>query len=104
MVLREAVYNAVRHGHPDRVRIAVHFEKNECEVRITDDGVGFDPESLPSLHVGHYGLVGMQERVQRVGGRFVVNSRTGIGTEVVLYVPNKTSVSRDEDNDVRAVL
>ena len=87
MVVREALYNAVRHGHPHKVDITVRFDRHQCELRITDDGIGFDPGALSSLQVGHYGVVGMQERIQRIGGRFVVNSSPGAGTEVLIHVP-----------------
>jgi signal transduction histidine kinase len=97
MAMREAMYNAVRHGHPRRVRILVGFEGNECQLRVVDDGIGFNPDTLPSFGMGHYGLLGIKERVQRIGGRFVVNSKEGAGTEVVLYVPRKRSVTREND-------
>lgn len=90
MVVREAIYNAVRHGHPRKVEITVSFRHDECELRITDDGIGFEPGALSSLQVGHYGVVGMQERIQRIGGRFMVNSSPGAGTEVLIYVPRES--------------
>lgn len=92
MVVREAIYNAVRHGHPRKVEITLSFHGNECELRITDDGIGFEPGALSSLQVGHYGVVGMQERIQRIGGRFLVNSTPGAGTEVLIYVPRESSI------------
>jgi len=97
MVVREAIYNAVRHGHPRRVEIAVCFHRNECELKITDDGVGFDPETLSSLQGGHYGVVGMQERIQRIGGRLLVNSSPGAGTEVLIYVPKESVLSEKRE-------
>lgn len=103
MVLREAIYNAVRHGHPSRIELAVRFKNEECEVIITDNGTGFDPGTLPLLQVGHYGLVGMQERSQRIGGRLVVHSRIGTGTEVALYLPKKAPGLHESD-DVKAAL
>lgn len=92
MVVREAIYNAVRHGRPRKVGITVSFQPNECELRITDDGIGFEPGALSSLQVGHYGVVGMQERIQRIGGRFLVNSAPGAGTEVMIYVPRESGM------------
>ena len=103
MVVREAIYNAVRHGNPSNVQIAVHFESNACELKITDDGIGFEPATLPSLRGGHYGLVGMQERIQRIRGKFAVHSKSGGGTEVVIQVSRGASRFR-EQSDVRSVL
>jgi signal transduction histidine kinase len=103
MVVREAIYNAVRHGHPSNMQIAVHFESNGFELKIADDAIGFELAKLSSLPVGHYGLVGMQERIQRIGGRFAIHSKSGGGTEVVIQVSRGASRFR-EQSDVRSVL
>lgn len=86
MAVREALYNAVRHSHPSKVLLELGFDEPYCQVRISDNGSGFDPTSLPSSN-GHYGLIGMRERVQRIGGTFTLESRVGAGTEVIIKVP-----------------
>jgi signal transduction histidine kinase len=96
MVVREAIYNAVRHGRPNRVKLDISFGKNNCSVRILDDGTGFEPADISSLPLGHYGLVGMQERVQRIGGKLVLSSRSGVGTEIKFQVPRRATPSPDE--------
>lgn len=96
MVVREAIYNAVRHGRPKRVKLEIAFGKNNCSVSILDDGTGFEPGDLSSLPLGHYGLVGMQERVQRIGGKLVLSSRSGVGTEVKFQVPRRATPASDE--------
>ena len=96
MVVREAIYNAVRHGRPNRVKLEIAFGKNTCSLRILDDGSGFEPGDLSSLPLGHYGLVGMRERVQRVGGKLILSSRSGAGTEVKFHVPRRATLSSDE--------
>src|SRR5258708_3733296 len=96
MVVREAIYNAVRHGRPNRVNLEIAFGKNNCSVRILDDGTGFEPGDLASLPLGHYGLVGMQERVQRIGGKLILTSRSGAGTEIEFQVPRRAIPPSDE--------
>ena len=54
-------------------------------MRVTDDGVGFDP-ALQDF-TGRHGLVGMRERAEEVGGLLRVESRPGEGTEIVLVLP-----------------
>jgi ligand-binding sensor domain-containing protein/signal transduction histidine kinase len=100
MVVREAIYNAVRHGRPRKVKLDIAFGKNNCSVRILDDGTGFEPGDLSSLPLGHYGLVGMKERVQRIGGKLVLSSRSGAGTEVTFQVPRSATPSSDEEMHV----
>jgi len=95
MVVREALHNAVRHGQPAKVQVSIDFGTNEFSVRVHDDGRGFDPAIVSASPNGHYGLVGIQERVKRLGGELTLNSRTGAGTEVTLRVPRKASVPRN---------
>lgn len=92
MVVREALHNAVWHGQPTKVDVNVCFERNKLNVQVRDDGRGFDPQLAASLPDGHYGLIGMRERVQRIGGKFTLNSRFGTGTELTLQVPRNASV------------
>jgi ligand-binding sensor domain-containing protein/two-component sensor histidine kinase len=93
MVTREALYNAVRHGQPRRVQVAVCFEEQSCRVKVSDDGTGFDFVSLAASSRGHYGLIGMRERMQRIGGKFVLNSQPGAGTDLVIEVQRASEVA-----------
>ena len=92
MVVREALHNAIRHGRPTNVRVGIDFGNSEFQVQVRDNGCGFDPELVSPSSNGHYGLVGIQERVKRMGGNLVLNSRSGAGTELTLNVPRKASV------------
>ena len=96
MVVREALHNAVRHGQPTKVQLNISFGENECTVQIRDNGIGFDPALVLSSSNGHYGLVGIRERVQRLGGNFVLTSRPGEGTDLSFRVPRKVSVRQSE--------
>ncbi len=96
MVAREALYNSVRHGHPRKVDLGVWFEENTCNVEVRDDGTGFDPAMFSSAAAGHYGLIGMKERVERIGGKFVLSSRLGEGTELTIQVPRKAIVAQEQ--------
>jgi len=97
MIVREALYNSVRHGHPHQVQLQARFEKNRLVVQVRDDGCGFDSENVSSPSATHYGLIGMRERVHRLGGKFALNSRTGKGTELVIQISRKASLAQDVD-------
>jgi signal transduction histidine kinase len=84
---REALVNAFRHSAASRIEVAVERSRNELLVRVRDDGRGIDPEVLRAGRDGHWGLSGMRERAERIGGRLRVWSRPGAGTEVELSVP-----------------
>src|SRR5208337_3881219 len=87
MVAREAVYNAVRHAQPHVVRVSVQFAAGSVRMQVVDDGRGFNPEEAFATGDGHFGLVGMRERVEGVGGLFEVRSSPGDGTSLSVEVP-----------------
>ena len=93
MVVREALHNAIRHGQPTKVHVDIGFESKEFRVQVQDDGCGFDPAAASSSPNGHYGLIGMQERVKRLGGKLILNSSPGTGTELTMFVPRKASAT-----------
>jgi ligand-binding sensor domain-containing protein/signal transduction histidine kinase len=93
MVAREALYNSVRHAQPKKVQLAVCFEENICRVRVRDDGSGFDPATLSCLPQNHYGLIGIKERVERIGGKFTLYSEIGVGTDLSVEVPRRNGIS-----------
>jgi ligand-binding sensor domain-containing protein/signal transduction histidine kinase len=94
MVAREAVYNAVQHARPKEVRIQVHFEDDRIRLRVLDDGCGFDPKQALSVAGEHFGLVGMRERAERLGGRFEIRSAPGRGTELLVEVPVRSAAAK----------
>jgi signal transduction histidine kinase len=82
MVVREAVYNAVRHGHAQTITICATFQPERLVVTVSDDGLGFQVGDTPAD--GHYGITGMRERMKGVGGTLKIKSVAGQGTQVVL--------------------
>jgi ligand-binding sensor domain-containing protein/signal transduction histidine kinase len=84
---QEAVNNAVRHAHARTVSVSLSFDVGKVQLSVRDDGGGFDPRKYDNGSGGHFGLVGMRERADEMGGSAVINSRTGEGTEVVVSIP-----------------
>jgi ligand-binding sensor domain-containing protein/signal transduction histidine kinase len=89
MVAREAVYNAMLHGHPARVGVALRYKSSELVLDLDDDGCGFDPQQSDSENGHHFGLKGMKERVERSGGKFQLASAPGKGVRIEVRVPRK---------------
>jgi signal transduction histidine kinase len=87
-IVQEALNNCSKHAYAKNVRVVVRQEQNQLQVRIEDDGKGFDPRRMQGL-----GLVGMHERASRLGGVLKVDSVPARGTrlEVKLPLPNATS-------------
>jgi ligand-binding sensor domain-containing protein/signal transduction histidine kinase len=87
MVAREAVYNALRHAHPHEVYLRFQFQRGRVRMTVLDDGCGFQPDEVFAQTNGHFGLIGMRERTERLGGHFSVRSSPGKGTELSVDVP-----------------
>lgn len=94
MIAREAVYNAVLHGKPAKIELNVCFAKSDLTLEVRDDGAGFDTALTLPRQARHYGLVGMKERVQAVGGRFHLESTLGKGTHVRIQIPRRVSAAQ----------
>ena len=86
-IAQEALTNAIRHAEPKHVVIELEFEAATLQLRVKDDGRGFDTEGMLATADGHFGLLGMRERVEHVGGRLTLSSRPGEGTEVWATIP-----------------
>jgi ligand-binding sensor domain-containing protein/signal transduction histidine kinase len=85
MVAREALSNAVRHAAPTSVQLRLSFGTRELKMQVDDNGRGFDPASSPAN--GHYGIIGMRERIEHLGGKFFLRSGPGEGTHLEVAVP-----------------
>lgn len=88
-IAREALTNVRKHARAQRVSVSVAIEDGELVLRIEDDGVGFEAELLATgpERWPHFGLAGMRERAESVGGRIAWRSGPGAGTLVELHVP-----------------
>jgi signal transduction histidine kinase len=87
-IAREAVINAYQHAKSRYVETEVTFGDDDLTIRVRDDGIGVDPEILASgQRPGHWGLPGMRERSESLGGRLHVWSERKSGTEVELRIP-----------------
>ncbi len=86
-IAQEAVTNAVKHARASHVRIHLEMAGRELSLRVADDGRGFEQDEAFSEVGGHFGLLGMRERAERLGGELQLHSEPGQGTEVAVTVP-----------------
>ena len=82
--IRELVANAVRHGEAANIRIAGEVHAGTLNLSVRDDGCGFDTSTRPGQTEGHFGIDGIIERVERIGGTFEIESSPGRGTYAVM--------------------
>jgi two-component system, NarL family, sensor histidine kinase DevS len=93
-IVQEALTNASKHGAATRAVVELHENETTVDVTIRDDGAGFDP----SAATNGFGLLGMRERVELLGGRLKIESSPGEGTTVSAALP----VARREPGEAPA--
>lgn len=84
-VAQEGLTNAEKHAQARRVQITLAMQPNEVRLQVSDDGLGLSPDA--ENKPGHYGLRGLRERVEGVGGTFMVTSPGSRGTLIEARVP-----------------
>jgi ligand-binding sensor domain-containing protein/signal transduction histidine kinase len=84
---QEAMNNAVKHAQAKRIFVNLVFDARRVQLSVRDDGRGFDNQVAGNGRAGHFGLIGMRERAEQIGGTLSIHSSEGSGTEVVADVP-----------------
>jgi signal transduction histidine kinase len=82
-ILQEALTNVQRHSGAGATTVRLAYTDGEIELAVTDDGRGFDTASVRA----GYGLLGMRERAEALGGALEIESATGRGTRLLLRLP-----------------
>jgi signal transduction histidine kinase len=101
-IAREALSNALRHGHPQRVNLGLRLDGDFVVLEIADDGVGFEPKTRGGSGLG---LVSMKARAAESGGTLAIDSSPGHGTRVVVRLPiapaetAEPETSEDQDEE-----
>lgn len=89
---QEAVTNAIKHAHAGTIQIELNCETRWLNLSIHDDGCGFSPASAMGTSSGHFGLLGMRERAEKIGGTLQVISDVGRGTTISVRISEPEQV------------
>jgi signal transduction histidine kinase/ligand-binding sensor domain-containing protein len=101
---REALVNAFQHARATSIEIELEYAAAHLRVVVRDNGRGIDPQMLLSGREGHWGLPGMRERAERIGGKLHVFSRPAAGTEVEMTVPSHVAFQSQPSTRTRGWL
>ena len=85
-VIRELVANAINHGAAKRIWVAGAENAGLLRFSVRDNGCGFDPKRRPGPRDGHFGLVGIHERLADLGGEMTIESEAGNGSKVTATI------------------
>lgn len=86
-LVQEALQNASTHAAPTRTVVSLVFQDEALILTVEDDGRGFDLQTVRDRSNGQLGLLGMQERMEALGGQLLIQSGPGKGTVVELIIP-----------------
>ncbi|MCU1322496.1 MAG: fused histidine kinase/response regulator [Acidobacteriaceae bacterium] len=81
-IAQEALANAIRHANAGGIQVRLTYLFDLATLEVVDDGCGFDVEQAPSSLSGHFGLLGMRERAQKIGAIVIMESSVGRGTTI----------------------
>lgn len=87
-IVQECLTNIARHSGANKVMIDLHRKSDQLVLQLEDNGHGFDPKLVSS----GFGVAGMRERVQGLGGHFELNSSVGCGVQIQASLPFKKKV------------
>ena len=83
-IAQEAMVNVLQHAEASHVKIYLVMDPERVTLSIEDDGIGFDPNQIPNER---FGLIGLNERANLLGGDLQIQSSFGDGTNIIVNVP-----------------
>jgi signal transduction histidine kinase len=86
-IAQEAVTNVAKHAGATVIQVKLAIAHGRLSLRIIDNGKGFEEPDVFSSMAGHFGLIGMRERAERLGGELRLTTHRGAGTVVEVTVP-----------------
>jgi len=86
-IAQEAVTNVIKHARASKITVKLHIEPRSLNLQVQDNGCGFERDDIFASTNGHFGLMGMQERAERLGGKLRLKSEAGKGSLVEVEVP-----------------
>ena len=89
---QEGLTNVHKHAKASRVNLSVAFEQNAAKLKLVDDGVGFDSAEINKKSTSkdaHFGIQGLKERLDLIGGKLEIDSRPDHGTRLQITIPHE---------------
>jgi signal transduction histidine kinase len=92
-IVQEALHNCARHAQAEEASVVVRRDREGLSVSVEDNGIGFDPNQVKGI-----GLLGMKERVTRLGGLVRLDSDAGRGTVLSIRLPFRNVMEEEHDS------
>ena len=101
-IAQEALNNAIQHAQAQRIVVRVAYDSTGVDLVVLDDGIGFELAERPDTYTqrGHFGLVGLRERVRQLDGSLDIETETGGGTVLRVRLPDRSDSEAYSDAPV----
>jgi two-component system sensor histidine kinase DegS len=96
---QEAFSNVLKHANASYISLEITYQKQMIKIVVQDNGKGFSVDTMEAQLGDHFGIIGMQERVELLEGRFDIESKKDAGTKVTMIVPIKAEKKEGEWDD-----
>jgi len=95
--VRELLINVIKHAEASNIRVSIRRDKEYINVKVEDDGIGFDPVEVTSMAAkrAEFGLFSIRERLEQLGGMIEIDSEPGCGSRITMRAPLKYNNSTD---------
>jgi len=94
-IAQESLTNTIKHAKAANFRATLRFGAEKIQLQLADDGRGFDPQAESE----GFGLIGMKERVDQMGGQFILRSKPGQGTEILVILNSPATLKPENANE-----
>jgi len=94
-ITQESLTNTLKHANARMFNASLNISAGTIRFQLVDDGRGFDPQ----LQSDGFGLIGMKERVDQMGGQFIIRSKPGVGTEILVVLQNEITLASENRNE-----
>jgi signal transduction histidine kinase len=99
--VRELLMNVIKHSRAKSASVVVVLHPRAVQIRVRDEGVGFDPDTATTTSASGFGLFSIRERMDYLGGGMQIISSPGEGTTVILTAPLEKNVVTEGDPPLR---
>jgi signal transduction histidine kinase len=95
-LLQESLQNIYNHACARTVKIHIRFKPDDLELSISDDGIGFNLDTVEETNSRHFGLITMRERAKSLNGRLSIETQVGHGTCITLFIPLQSGLVKEK--------
>jgi PAS domain S-box-containing protein len=92
--VRELLANVIKHAKAKTIKVSIKTQNENLYITVEDNGIGFESPELAAKTqtMGGFGLFNIRERLEQLGGKFVINSKPAKGTQAAITVPLKNEL------------